>query len=215
MVYVEPEIVKAAFAFVLMAASTALFIYGLTAAVFIVDTKSGVEVFLWELCFRSDGELKPETCIKLDKYDCEEQHDKFSSARAFVLISVFMAFSTMVFAGLEIAEHRGASKWRLMLSLMTCVTGVVAWSVCVSLFTLKQCPLFDKSINNVATTALGKGSIGIIVAWILACLTFGLELANEKRFSFCMDHNSNDRSPEIVTTRGGGGGRKKRDSGRR
>jgi hypothetical protein len=188
---IEPHVVKAGFCFVFMAVATALYIFGIVSPIFTVETANGVYVYLFQMCWQKAlGDLDTDSCIKLDKYDCEKQHDLFSSARAFCLISVFVSFATMVFAFLEMGKHKNASKWRLMLSLMTSLSGVVAWSICVSLFSLKQCPLFEQSINNVPGTALGKGSIVLIVAWCLSCLTFLMELVDENRFAVCSSSDS-------------------------
>jgi hypothetical protein len=178
-----PRRIKALVATVLMCAATALFIYGTVAPLFFVEP-NGAYVTLWELCQITNDQVIKETCQKLTKYDCEEQHDTISSARAFTIVSIFVSFVGFYFALLETFRYR-TTKWRVIFCLMTFVSGLVAWAILLSFYTTKQCELFGDSINHLSGARLGGAFIGTFVAWMLSVISISIELIDERWFYWC------------------------------
>jgi hypothetical protein len=181
--YCEPRLVKAAIALVFMAAATSLFVYGTVAPLVYINSPTGAVVSLWELCFQRNSVLFQPSCRTISTYDCEEQHDQFSSARAFCIIAIIFSFATFIFSVFELMKYRAMTKWRVMLCFFTVITGATAWGICLSFYTQQMCALFGKPLRAFAPAQLGASVPALVAAWALSLITFGFEFLSERRFA--------------------------------
>ena len=185
--------VKALVAAIIMAGATALFVYGTYAPLFFINTPNGVVVSLWEICFRKDGKVDETSCKNLRKFDCEEQSDKFSSARAFIIITTIASAVAAWFALLEVFKYK-TTKWRVVFCLMTFISGVISWAICLSLFTTKQCDLFGTSLEEFQDAKLGDNFPACFVAWLFTTCAIALEFVNQSIYRCCDKDSSSSTS---------------------
>lgn len=191
--------VKAVIAAILLGVAAALFVFSCVTFLFYTTDTDGMGVSLWKLCLKKNGEYGK--CLNI-AFDCEEQHDKFSSARAFNIITIIIIITGFIFACLEAFRYK-TLKWRVVFSLMAFVSGLVSWALCLSFFTTKHCELFGTAFSEKSNARLGGSFPAQFVAWFLVIFSIAIELVDPKFWKRCSrkKHNSN-----AASSSGGRGG---------
>jgi hypothetical protein len=191
------KVVKAIISAVLLGISAALFIFSCITAIFYTTDPNGVVVTLWQICLKRNGDIH--RCNGLLAYDCEEQHDKFSSARAFNIITIILITTGFFFAVLEAFRYKTV-KWRVVFSLFAFVSGLVSWSICLSFFTTQHCKIFTFKFSEKHDAKLGGSFPAQFVGWFLVIFAIALEFVDLKKCSKSICCCFFKKKPSTVTS---------------
>ena len=115
------------------------------------------------------------------------------SARAFIIITTIASAVAAWFALLEVFKYK-TTKWRVVFCLMTFISGVISWAICLSLFTTKQCDLFGTSLEEFQDAKLGDNFPACFVAWLFTTCAIALEFVNQSIYRCCDKDSSSSTS---------------------